>query len=225
MRNVDGFGFEIIPQVFDRERISTLLNSIDYSGVARSRAGIRHALAIDFVRSLANETALLGIASDVLGGDAVPFRATLFDKSPRSNWLVVWHQDTALPLCERLDAPGWGPWSLKEGVVYAHAPQSALEQILAIRVHLDDSHEHNGSLRVLPESHTLGVLTDDAIQDWVRRIPCVECHVNAGGILLMRPLLIHSSSKVHSHSIPRRVLHIEYASRTSFPNNIRLRIC
>jgi hypothetical protein len=45
-------------------------------------------------------------------------RATLFDKSPTANWLVVWHQDTALPVQERREAPGWGPWSVKDGVIY-----------------------------------------------------------------------------------------------------------
>ena len=78
-------------------------------------------------------------------------RATLFDKSPDSNWLVVWHQDTALPLVERKDLPGWGPWSTKEGVLYAHAPSQALSQVLALRVHLDDSTSVNGPLRCSPE--------------------------------------------------------------------------
>jgi hypothetical protein len=51
----------------------------------------------------------MGIARETLGKEAFPFRATLFDKSPTANWLVVWHQDTALPLQERRDAPLWGP--------------------------------------------------------------------------------------------------------------------
>jgi ectoine hydroxylase-related dioxygenase (phytanoyl-CoA dioxygenase family) len=97
------------------------------------------------------------LAQESLGKSALPFRATLFDKSPSSNWLVIWHQDAALPIRERSDAPGWGPWSVKEGVVCAHAPASVLEQILAIRVHLDDSNQENGPLRVLPQTHTLGV--------------------------------------------------------------------
>ena len=78
----------------------------------------------------------MGIARETLGGEAFPFRATLFDKSPIANWLVVWHQDTALPLQERREAPGWGPWSVKDGVIYAHAPESALSQVLALRLHL-----------------------------------------------------------------------------------------
>jgi hypothetical protein len=61
------------------------------------------------------------MAKTVLGREALPFRATLFDKSPRSNWLVVWHQDGALPLAQRNEIEGWGPWSTKDGVLYAHA--------------------------------------------------------------------------------------------------------
>jgi ectoine hydroxylase-related dioxygenase (phytanoyl-CoA dioxygenase family) len=137
----------------------------------------------------------------------------------------VWHQDTALPLRERRDAKGWGPWSVKEGVMFAHAPASALEQVLAIRVHLDLSNEQNGSLRVFPQTQSLGVLSDDAIYDLAKKIPHVDCHVAAGGVLLMKPLLVHSSSKARSETARRRVLHVEYAACTSFSGNIQLRIC
>jgi ectoine hydroxylase-related dioxygenase (phytanoyl-CoA dioxygenase family) len=125
-------------------------------------------------------------------------------------------------LRERRDAKGWGPWSVKEGVICAHAPASALEQVLAIRIHLDDSDEQNGSLRVLPQTHTLGVLSDDAIHDLSEKIPSVDCFVRAGGVLIMKPLLIHSSSKAKSENCHRRVLHVEYAASMSFPDGIEL---
>ncbi len=117
---------------------------------------------------------------------------------------------------------GWGPWSLKEGVLCAHAPAYALEQVLALRVHLDDSDERNGSLKVLPQTHTLGVLSDDEIHDLSEKISPVDCFVGVGGVLAMKPLLVHSSSKVKSENAHRRVLHIEYAARLSFPDGIEL---
>src|SRR6266705_1926101 len=129
----------------------------------------------------------------------------------RMNWLVSWHQDTALPLRERRETPGWGPWSLKDGVNYAHAPASALSRVLALRVHLDDSTSENGPLRVLPGTHTLGVLTDDEIHELATRIAAADCLVSRGGVLAMRPLIVHASSKSQSN-VPRRVLHIEYAA-------------
>jgi len=88
-----------------------------------------------------------------VGMCARPCRATLFDKSPRSNWLVVWHQDTVLPLRLRHEVPGGGPWSVKSGVLYAHAPAGVLEGIVALRVHLGDSLADKGPLRVLPGTH------------------------------------------------------------------------
>jgi hypothetical protein len=159
---------------------------------------------------MAQDSRLMGIAQEVLGDEVFPFRATLFDKSPTANWLVVWYQDTALPLQERREAPGWGPWSVKDGVTYAHAPENALSQVLALRLHLDDSVPENGPLRVLPGTHTLGVLSDEALHDLATRVTAVDCLVPEGGVLAMRPLIVHASSKSQSEA-PRRVLHIEYA--------------
>lgn len=222
MSAVEKQGFEIVPQLFDRESMASVIECLDKTPLRHGRAGARNALQIESVRILAGDSRLLNIASNVLGGNAVPFRATLFDKSFRANWLVVWHQDTALPLRERRDAKGWGPWSVKEGVICAHAPAYVLEQVLAIRIHLDDSNEQNGSLRMLPQTHTLGVLSDDETHELAKKIPPVDCHIEAGGVLLMKPLLVHSSSKAKIETSHRRVLHIEYVACLCFPDGIEL---
>src|SRR5205814_6187075 len=129
----------------------------------RSRAGARHLMGQPAVAALASDSRLLGLARGLAGSGATPYRATLFEKSARANWLVVWHQDTALPLACRFDAPGWGPWSEKGGIAYAHAPAWALCRILALRVHLDASTSDNGPLRVLPGSHGMGLMTDEEV--------------------------------------------------------------
>jgi ectoine hydroxylase-related dioxygenase (phytanoyl-CoA dioxygenase family) len=204
-------GFAIIPELVRRQDVDDLLEELSKADLSRSRAGVRHAMRLPAVSTMAQDARLLRIAQETLGRDAFPFRATLFDKSPTANWLVVWHQDTALPLRERREAPGWGPWSVKDGVIYAHAPESALSQVLALRLHLDDSTAENGPLRVLPGTHTLGVLTDNALHDLSKKIAAIDCVVARGGMLAMRPLIVHASSKSQSDA-PRRVLHIEYAS-------------
>src|SRR5512146_1306298 len=122
-------GFAILPGLFDPAGLDRIAMNIE--SIHRSRAGVRHLMRERGVAAFANQDCLLGIARDCLGDDALPFRATFFDKSPQSNWLVVWHQDTALPLQTRKDAAGWGPWSIKAGINYAHAPATALEKILA----------------------------------------------------------------------------------------------
>ena len=222
MPAVEKQGFEIIPELFDREGMASISKSLDEMPPQHGRAGARNALRIESVQALAMDSRLINIASRLLAGNAVPFRATQFNKSFATNWLVVWHQDTALPLRERREAKGWGPWSVKEGVICAHAPAYALERVLAIRIHLDDSNEQNGSLRVLPQTHTLGVLSNDQTHELAKKIPSLDCHVAAGGVVLMKPLLVHSSSKAKSETAHRRVLHIEYAACLSFPDGIEL---
>jgi ectoine hydroxylase-related dioxygenase (phytanoyl-CoA dioxygenase family) len=173
------------------------------------------------VSALVRSEALVQLAGEWLGGSAVPFRATLFEKTPGANWLIPWHQDTALPLARRFDAPGWGPWSEKSGVTYAHAPAWALLRVIALRVHLDRSGADNGPLRVIPGSHEAGVLSDREVSRWVSSVEPVSCLGSRGGVVVMRPLVIHASSKVLSDA-PRRVLHIEYADSLGLADGIRL---
>ncbi|HEY6373070.1 MAG TPA: phytanoyl-CoA dioxygenase family protein [Candidatus Sulfotelmatobacter sp.] len=216
-------GFAILPAFFSHEHLDQLLHEIDESAPRRSRAGIRHALSLSPVAALAREPQMIELAREVLGPEAFPFRAAFFDKSPTANWLVVWHQDTALPLRERIDRLGWGPWSIKDRIDYAHAPATALSQVLALRVSCDDSIAGNGPLRVLPGTHTLGVLSDDNLRDFSTRIAAVDCVAPKGGVVAMRPLVVHASAK-SQNEMPRRVLHIEYAASESFVKPLQLAV-
>jgi ectoine hydroxylase-related dioxygenase (phytanoyl-CoA dioxygenase family) len=202
-------GFAILPQVLSQQEATKLSEAVDRLQLDRSRAGARHMLRFPVADALARDPRLLDIAAAVLGAEAHPFSATLFDKSPRANWLVVWHQDTALPVRERCDVPGWGPWSIKGRVLYAHAPAAALNRVVALRVHLDNSTSLNGPLRVLPGTHEKGVLRDEEIAALTMTVRPVECVACRGSIVVMRPLLVHSSSKAIAPA-PRRVIHIEY---------------
>jgi ectoine hydroxylase-related dioxygenase (phytanoyl-CoA dioxygenase family) len=220
---VEQNGFAILPGLFSQEYLGRVLQEINELAPRRSRAGVRHALGLAPVARLAQQPQMIHLAQEVLGAGAFPFRATLFDKSPTANWLVVWHQDTALPLRARIETPGWGPWSVKDGVPYAHAPTAALSKVLALRVHLDDSGTKNGPLRVLPGTHALGVQSDDSVHEVAARIAPVDCVAAKGAVVAMRPLIIHASSKSHEET-PRRVLHIEYAASDSVEQPLQLAI-
>ena len=216
-------GFAIIPNAFSIGDVATIAEAVTQLGLRRSRAGARHILSYPPVETVARTPQMLTIAREILGPEAFPFRVTLFDKSQTANWLVVWHQDTALPLSHCCDTPGWGPWSIKNGMHYAHAPAEALEQVLALRLHLDDSSSRNGPLRVLPSTHNKGVLSDDQIHDLAAQILPIECVVPAGGILAIRPLVVHASSKSQT-AAPRRVLHFEYAASRSIAKPLELAV-
>lgn len=219
--NEDGFG--IFEDVFSASEIESLLADFSRTPLPRSRAGSRHAMRNPTFATLARDSRLTSVAAEILGEPAIPYRATFFDKSAASNWLVVWHQDTALPVQKRFDAAGWTSWSVKEGVSYAHAPARVLGRVVALRAHLDDSTLANGPLRVLPSTHSMGVLEDDAIRRLAQDMSAVDCVVMKGGLVAMKPLTLHASSKSQD-ATSRRVLHIEYAPSLEIDEGIELAI-
>src|ERR1019366_8155603 len=186
-------GYQVVQERFSSRECSELVETV--SAVSRSRAGARHLMANPSVAAVANDKRLIDLARLWVGDSAVAFRATLFEKSAETNWLIPWHQDTALPLVQKFDFAGWGPWSQKAGVNYAHAPASALTRVIALRLHLDQSTQDNGPLRVVPGSHRSGVLSDESVRESVSASGFVNCCVAQGGVIAMRPLIVHSSSK------------------------------
>jgi Phytanoyl-CoA dioxygenase (PhyH) len=213
-------GYSIFEDVLSPQECESLANALAVAD-RRGRAGIRNLMSNAAVSKLASDSRLLNIAKTTLRTGAVPFRATLFDKSGKSNWHVLWHQDRALPLSQRVTSEEWGPWSTKSGVLYALAPWWALRRVVALRIHLDSSTPENGPLRVIPGSHKLGVLSGTEILRATNSVPAETCLVRRGGVVAMRPLLLHSSLKSGAIQ-PRRVLHIEYADRLNFAHNVRL---
>lgn len=203
-------GFQILPDILDTDQASELVGEFTkFSG--EGAAGIRGLLQRSpVVHGLANSPVLLALATRALPAPAFPVRAILFDKTPDTNWKVPWHQDLAVALAEKQDVDGFGPWSVKDGVPHAHAPVWLLERMITLRLHLDDCPAENGALRVLPGSHLHGKLNAAEIAEWRQRVAEVVCEVQAGGVVLMRPLLLHASS-ASTRPGHRRVLHLEYA--------------
>jgi len=220
---IEEHGFAVVPQVLSTRELIPILVSLADLEPPRGKAGIRHVVNHPTVKVVAQNPRLLEMAQAVLGSGAFPFRATLFDKTPEGNRLLSWHQDTALPVQDRTETPGWSTWQEKEGVLYAKAPASALEQVLALRLHLDDCTEQNGPLRVIPGTHGLGILSEAEIERHATYDNPVDCVAARGSVVAMRPLVIHASSRSRSQA-PVRVLHIEYAAAKEFASGLRLAI-
>jgi ectoine hydroxylase-related dioxygenase (phytanoyl-CoA dioxygenase family) len=176
-------------------------------------AGSRGLLGLPAVREWAQSKTLASLVSAHLGPSARPVRAIFFDKSATSNWLVPWHQDVTLAVARPVEAPGFGPWSLKDGIPHVQAPGEWLSRMLTVRLHLDDCDASNGALRVIPGSHRHGRLESAQIPAIREATAELLCTALAGDALLMRPLLLHGSSKSMSRS-RRRILHLEYCSGT-----------
>jgi ectoine hydroxylase-related dioxygenase (phytanoyl-CoA dioxygenase family) len=182
-----------------------------HQGSAAARGGMRNLFDVPSVRKLAQSPNVRAVAEAVLGPSCVAVKATLFDKTPNANWKVAWHQDVTIAVEGRTTAAGYGPWSEKEGVTHVQPPAAILEQMLAVRIHLDDCGAENGPVRVLSSTHLAGKMSGAVIDAFVGRADPVECLVDRGGVLAFRPLLLHASSPSRSPA-HRRVVHLEFAA-------------
>jgi hypothetical protein len=158
-------------------------------GVAFAR---RNLLKLDFVSALTIDPSIRTVIEAFAPG-AVAVRAILFDKTGSANWTVPWHQDRSIAVRERLDLPGFGPWSIKSGVVHVQPPIEILAQMLTLRFHLDPCGDCNGPLRVIAGTHHR-ILDQKEVEDSVAGCAQTVCKTGAGGLILMRPLILHASS-------------------------------
>lgn len=219
-------GFAVVPDFFGSEAVSRALEALagvridNGDGQRAGKAfGIRNLLnVVPFTRELANGAECRSLVEPVVGSAARVVRGIYFDKHKDANWKVAWHQDMTIAVRERVEVEGYGPWSIKAGIHHVQPPVAVLENMLTLRLHLDQADEANGALRVLPGSHACGRLDSFQIEDLKQQQP-VTCVVPAGGVLLMRPLLRHSSKPALNPS-HRRVLHFEYSS-VALPAGLR----
>jgi len=216
-------GFAIIEQVLSPASVAALIEATraysagGHDGALDRRGevyGGRDLLwRIPEVDSLAHSPEILPRIQAILGPAAFPVRGLYFDKTLTTNWSLPWHQDLTIAVNARRDVPGFGSWTRKAGIHHTHAPAEILARMVTIRLQLDDSGPDDGPLRVLPGSHGAGKLSALALADWSIRAAeqSVDCVLPAGGALMMRPLLVHSSA---SRTAPghRRVIHLEYAA-------------
>ena len=205
--NIEQLGFSFAHGVLSADEMRELISLLG----PVSSAGRRGLLALPAIAELARSARVLELVRPHLPSEPFPVRVIYFDKSPEMNWLVPWHQDLTLALRARAEVPGFGPWSVKDGIPHVQPPIELLQQMLTVRLHLDDADENNGALRVLPGSHRFGRLDAAQIQALRDEHADFLCAASAGDALLMRPLLLHASSRSNSDR-HRRILHIEYAS-------------
>jgi ectoine hydroxylase-related dioxygenase (phytanoyl-CoA dioxygenase family) len=192
----------------------TTLEGLKQGVFAADRAGTRCLLDDALVRKVAAEVRESLVADGFLTQQAVAIQAIAFDKAPGTNWKVTWHQDVMFPFTARVTTPGFDLPSRKGGIDYARPPREILEDLLAVRLHLDDCGQTNGPLRVSPGSHGHGILRSTEIPGCLDRCGETTCLAQAGDVLLMKPLLLHASSPATEPS-HRRVLHLVYHSGQS----------
>lgn len=136
-------------------------------------------------------------------------KSIYFDKPPSSNWYVSYHQDLTISVDRKSEIEGFGPWTVKQNQFAVQPPLNVLQNIITLRIHLDDTDENNGALKVIPGSHTKGICRPETIDLATEKE--VSCNVLKGGVMLMKTLLLHSSGRTIDDR-QRRVIHIEFSN-------------
>lgn len=162
--------------------------------------------------SLLDTSGCIGAAAaEVLGPRARPVRAILFNKTAATNWGLGWHQDRTISVKSRLELDGFGPWTVKRGMNHVEPPFELLEQMVTLRVHLDDVPADNAPLLIAPGSHRWGRIATDAIAVAVKRCGVHACLAQAGDVWVYSTPIVHASDASTSPR-SRRVLQVDYAT-------------
>lgn len=218
-------GYAIIDEVFDKseiEIIADIIDQADYSNPTFRKTAdlfaIRQFLKeLPAIKQSIFTPKLNQIIKGVFGDGYFAVKSIYFDKPEKSNWFVAYHQDLTIYVDQKVDTPGFGPWTVKHQQFSVQPPINILQNNFTVRIHLDDTDETNGALKVIPGSHSKGIYRPETINWEVEKE--IFGKVNKGGIMIMRPLLLHASNRSTS-SRRRRVVHIEF-SKAQLPDPLQ----
>jgi ectoine hydroxylase-related dioxygenase (phytanoyl-CoA dioxygenase family) len=219
-------GFTIIENVFSETNVDAIIKAINKADTSNPNFRITNDLFA--VRQFLKEVPesipfifterLKAIITELFGEDYFVVKSIYFDKPENSNWCVSYHQDLMISVDKKIDIEGFGPWTVKQNQFAVQPSLDILESNFTIRIHLDATDENNGALRVIPKSHLKGIHRPDMI-DWSKETETV-CNVPKGGIMIMKPLLLHASSKTINNK-KRRVIHIELSNQKKLPEPLQ----
>lgn len=200
--DVDRDGAEIVRSLVDPDLLDQLVETCP-----EGRAGLRDPLA-GWPAGWKAARIARAYLSDRFDSGTLLSRAILFDKRENANWHLRLHRDVTIAVARRVDATGFGPWSLKDGQPHVSPPAEVLEQLVTVRLHLDNADERNGCLRVKPCTHLAG--KDISADEDLAPERGTPVSARAGDAVLMRPLVLHGSERSTTNT-RRRVLHMEFA--------------
>lgn len=212
-------GFSIVNHIYSNNEINTIIETINKADISKDSSNkttelfaIRQFLkeVPDTIKLIFNEK-LKKIIREIIGDDYFVVKSIYFDKPTKSNWYVSYHQDLTISVNQKHEIEGYKLWTNKQNQFAVQPPINVLENIVTLRIHLDDTDENNGALNVIPKSHCKKVYRPENI-DWTKEIE-VTAVVQQGGIMFMKPLILHSSKRTTNEK-NRRVIHIEMSNQS-----------
>jgi hypothetical protein len=203
---LDRDGAQLFPAALTRTQIEAL--EIALASAPSGRPGTRLGRVPGLVGAVQPATV---IAASILGREARPVSATLFDKSPERNWSLGWHQDRTIAVRARIDTPGFIAWTTKAGIAHVVPPFEILERMLTVRIHLDPVGPDNAPLLVMPGSHRLGRVAEPDIAAIAERFGTASCEAERGDLWLYATPILHASARAAKPG-RRRVLQLLYSA-------------
>jgi hypothetical protein len=194
--------------VLDSSDLQKLRDAV--AKLPNDRAGIRLYRIAALRPFLVSSGPVWKVAASVLGEICKPVRAILFDKTASTNWGLPWHQDRTIAVTQRVEVAGFGPWSVKGGLLRVAPPFDLLAGMVTLRVHLDPVPETNAPLLIAPGSHRLGRIPESGMPSVVEKCGTAMCLAEAGDVWAYSTPIIHSS-EVACDPAHRRVLQIDFA--------------
>jgi len=212
--NIQNSGYTVLDDIYSHQEIQNIIAVItqanQFSAAFRKTEDLfairRFLKEVPLSKPLIFNQKLKNIISDLDPG-CFAVKSIYFDKPEKSNWFVAWHQDLTISVNNRVDLPGFNFWTKKFEQYSVQPPIEFLETGFTIRIHLDDTDENNGALKVIPGSHLKNIMRANDPNLNLKKEEL--CPVRAGGIMVMRPLLMHASDRTTSNN-QRRVIHIEF---------------
>lgn len=217
-------GFCIINGIYSSDEIQSIITLIDTLNTSKPTFrksedlfAIRQFIKeLPEIKKLVFNENLQSAINTIAGNDYFIVKSIYFDKPEKSNWFVAYHQDLTISIDKKIEMEGFNFWTSKHEQYAVQPPTSLLEKIFTIRIHLDDTDEENGALKIIEGSHLKQICRPETI-DWKSEKETF-CNVEQGGIMLMKPLLLHGSNRTTNQK-RRRVIHIEF-SNTVLPEGI-----
>ena len=202
--------FEKVGRIWLRNAISAIdLDVLDRIAAIPSKAGQRLYPMPSLTGVLAPTSSLMQAICKIEPA-AKPVRIVAFNKSQNMNWGVPWHQDRVISTAAKSDVAGYKNWTEKSGTWHCEPPQSVLEKMLFVRVHLDKSDHSNGAMEIAVGSHNAGMVKSDHAASVARKYPIEVCKAERGDVLILKMLTLHSSKPAVNTS-GRRVLRIDFS--------------
>ncbi len=155
-------GYAILEHFYNNKEVTALINCINHA-INNDNRRFTKTKDVIAIRQLINDIPELKkilfnnpikiLLSTLFKTNYFLTKAIYFDKPKESNWFVAFHQDLSISVDKKVTLKNYKNWTYKKEQYGVQPPIAILEDTVTLRIHLDDTNQYNGALKVIPKSH------------------------------------------------------------------------